>query len=854
MAFPVEEKIGEIRRALAANRDVVLTAPPGSGKTTCVPPALLDELWLEGKKIVMLEPRRLAARNCATYIARRRGEAVGGTVGYQVRLERKVSAATRLEIVTEGLLTQRLLSDPELSDVGLVIFDEFHERSLPCDTSFALALEVRRALRPDLRILVMSATLDADEVAAHLGDADIIRAEGRMFPVETNYLGDMSMTAAISKALKETDGDILCFLPGEGEIRRVQDTVDVRGRLGTGAPTINVLPLYGALPKEEQDRVFAPSNLRKVILATSIAETSVTIEGISTVIDSGLMRVPRFRPASGMSGLVTLPLTQDRAEQRRGRAGRVRAGVCYRLWSEGEQQSRPKKMMPEILDADLCLLVLTSAAWGALGREDLPWMTPPPASNWDQAVGLLKMLGALDGDGRLTKKGEAMAKLPMHPRLANMVLGGQGEVGLASLLAAIVEEGSKSRETDIRKIAEEIKETPNRPFSKRVLQLARRFEVGAESRLVGMSLRDVRGRLGTDAPTSCVHSEGALLALAYPDRVAKNRGNGTFRMVSGRGAFVDETDPLAKSPYLVCCELDDRAGDAKVFLGCPIGEDEIEDLFGDRITEEPYCAWDRQNDRVKSVVRRKLGEMTLREVVVNAEAQGRREDVASCLLDGIRQKGVENLPCWTKESRQMRARMAFLSRIFAVSVETGPKNAGGTVLGTDPTKVNKNGGEWPSPTDGAILAALPGFINGMTKWKDLERLDLFSVFDFILAEAGHDRRELDRLAPTRMEVPSGSHMLIHYEGDEPTCEVRLQECFGLMETPKVAGGKVPVVMTLLSPAQRPIQITKDLAGFWREGYQLVRKDMRGRYPKHYWPEDPFTAVATRRTVKRAGQA
>ncbi len=885
MAFPVEEKIDDIRRALAANRDVVLTAPPGSGKTTCVPPALLDEPWLNGKKIVMLEPRRLAARNCATYIARKRGEAVGGTIGYQVRLERKISAATRLEIVTEGLLTQRLLSDPELSDVGLVIFDEFHERSLPCDTAFALALEVRRALRPDLRILVMSATLDADEVAAHLGDADIIRAEGRMFPVETNYLGDMSMTAAISKALKETDGDILCFLPGEGEIRRVQDTVDVRGRLGTGAPTIDVLPLYGALPKEEQDRVFAPSNLRKVILATSIAETSVTIEGISTVIDSGLMRVPRFRPASGMSGLVTLPLTQDRAEQRRGRAGRVRAGVCYRLWSEGEQQSRPKKMMPEILDADLCSLVLTSAAWGALGREDLPWMTPPPASNWDQAVGLLKMLGALDGDGRLTKKGVAMAKLPMHPRLANMVLGGgrvervdcvEG-VGVAALLAAIVEEGNRSRETDIRKIAEEIKETPNRPFSKRVLQLARRFSFNAESQSRREAEMVVSGaapqtpknsatlrlsvsalKTSTKEINNQVASEGALLALAYPDRVAKNRGNGTFRMVSGRGAFVDETDPLSKSPYLVCCELDDRAGDAKVFLGCPIDEDEIEDLFGDRVIEEPYCAWDRQNDRVKSVVRRKLGEMTLGEKPLSAADARLSVDVdtrvSEALLDGIRQKGVENLPCWTKESRQMRARMAFLSRIFAVSAGATPEKAGDKVLGTDPTKANKNGGEWPNPTDGAILAALPGFIGGMTKWKDLERLDLFSVFDFILAEAGHDRRELDRLAPTRMEVPSGSHMLIHYEGDEPTCEVRLQECFGLMETPKVAGGKVPIVMTLLSPAQRPIQITKDLAGFWREGYQLVRKDMRGRYPKHYWPEDPFTAVATRRTVKRGTSA
>ena len=830
--FPVEEKIGDIRRALAANRDVVLTAPPGSGKTTCVPPALLDEPWLAGKKIVMLEPRRLAARNCASYIARRRGEGVGETIGYQVRLERRVSAKTRLEIVTEGLLAQRLLSDPELSDVGLVIFDEFHERSLPCDIAFALALEVRRALRPDLRLLVMSATLDADEVAAHLGDADIVRAEGRMFPVETRYLGDVSVAAGVAHALKETDGDVLCFLPGEGEIRRSLEILSGNGELRG----VDILPLYGSLPKEEQDKVFERSASRKVILATSIAETSVTIEGVTAVVDSGLMRVPRFSPGTGMTGLVTLPLSQDRAEQRRGRAGRVRAGVCYRLWTEGAQQSRPKKSMPEILDADLCQLVLTSAAWGALGREDLPWMTPPPASNWDQAVSLLKMLGALGSDGRLTPAGEAMSKLPMHPRLANMVLGsGRAErvegVGVAALLAAIVEEGSRSRETDIRKIAEEVRETPNRPFSKRILQLARRFGGAANPETrdgLDWGKHIPRAKRAPKAAQCGVRlaasSEGSLLALAYPDRVAKNRGNGSFRMVSGRGAFVDQGDPLAKAPYIVCCELDDRAGDAKLFLGCPIDEREVEDLFGDRIVEEPCCEWDRQNERVKCVVRRRLGGMAMKEVAVNAESQGRSDEVASCLVAGVRQKGVDNLPCWTKESRQLRARMRFVRKSLGES--------------------------WPDPSDDVILAALPGFVGGMTKWKDMERLDLFSVFDYILSESGHDRRELDRLAPTRMEVPSGSHMLIHYEGDEPTCEVRLQECFGLMETPKVAGGKVPVVMTLLSPAQRPIQITKDLAGFWREGYALVRKDMRGRYPKHYWPEDPFTAVATRRVRPR----
>ena len=808
--FPVETQIGEIAAALAKNRDVVLTAPPGSGKTTCVPPVLLDAPWLKGRKIVMLEPRRIAARNCATYISKKLGEPVGGTVGYQVRLERKVSAKTRLEIVTEGLLTNRLLADPELKDVGLVIFDEFHERSLQCDLAFALALEVRRVLRPDLRILVMSATLDADEVAAHLGDADVVRAEGRMFPVETVYLGDMSMQAAISKALKETEGDVLCFLPGEGEILK---NVRMLECLNDRMKGVRVLPLYGSLPKEEQDRVFERaeafehsehSNIRtfrKVILATSIAETSVTIEGITCVIDSGLMRVPRFSPSTGMSGLVTLPLTQDRAEQRRGRAGRVKAGVCYRLWTEGQQQSRPKRMMPEILETDLCSLVLTSVAWGALGREDLPWMTPPAAALWDQAVGLLEMLGALGTDGRLTEKGKAMAKLPMHPRLANMLLAcgekhevkvrGEGEDRSVAILAAIIEEGSKSRETDIRYV----------PVTSRIKELSKRFTFHC-----------------SPSPFAFALSAGGVLALAYPDRVAKNRGNGTFRMVNGRGAFLPEDDPMAKEPYIVCCELDDRAGDAKVFLGCPISEDEILELFGNQIVEESYCEWDRRTDSVKCVLRGKLGELPLYE-----KPQNGAEGAQRALLEGVRIKGVDNLPCWGKESLQMRARINFLNRV---------------------------GEGWPKIEEQTVLSALVGFVGGMMKWRDLEKLDIAAVMEFILSESGHDRRELDRLAPTRMEVPSGSRMTIHYEGDEPTVEVRLQECFGLMETPKVAGGKVPIVMTLLSPAQRPIQITKDLAGFWKGAYQLVRKDMRGRYPKHYWPEDPFTAVATRRVRPR----
>lgn len=808
--FPVEAKIPDIRRALAANRTVVLTAPPGSGKTTCVPPALLDEPWLAGRKIVVLEPRRLAARNCASYIARQRGEEVGETVGYQVRLERRTSSRTRLEIVTEGLLAQRLLSDPELADVGLVVFDEFHERALPCDLAFALALEVRRALRPDLRIVVMSATLAAEEISRHLEDADIVRAEGRVFPVETRYLGDVSVQVAASRALAETDGDVLCFLPGEGEIRRALEAMSAR-------TDCQVLPLYGSLPKDEQDLVFAPSDRRKVILATSIAETSLTVEGVTAVVDSGLMRVPRFSPSTGMTGLVTLPLSLDRAEQRRGRAGRVRPGICYRLWTEADEAARPKRAMPEILDADLCGLVLSSAAWGALRRTDLPWMTPPPSASWEQASGLLRLLGALDEKGALTAKGVRMAKLPMHPRLANMVIASEAAGARAqsdaALLAAIVEEGARGRETDIRKLLDLVRETPNRPTSRRIMQLAKRFEGGRAKRAEA-----------SDLPGQII-SEGMLLAHAYPDRVAKGRGGGGFRMVSGRGVRVDAADPLAKAEYLVCCVLDGRVGDARLFLGCPIAETEVEDVFSGQVVEEPYCDWDRQNERVKCVVRRKVGEMTIGERALSATDDERTASaIAAAIVEGVRQKGVENLPCWTKETLQMRARINFLSRVLGNDVDSA----------------------WPEISDKSILEALSAFVPGMTKWRDLERLDIAAVMDFILSSSGHDRRELDVLAPVRMEVPSGSHLVIHYDGTEPTVEARLQECFGMMQTPKLAGGRVPVVMTLLSPAQRPIQVTKDIAGFWRGAYQLVRKDMRGRYPKHYWPEDPFTAVATRR--------
>ena len=790
--FPVEEVIPGIAESLARNRTVVLRAPPGSGKTTCVPPALLNAPFLQGKKILMLEPRRLAARSCAAYIASRLGEPLGETVGFQVRLERKISARTRLEIVTEGLLAQRLVSDPELSDVGLIIFDEFHERSLQCDLGFAMALDVRRALRDDLRLLVMSATLDVESIAAHLGDADIHTAEARMYPVETKYLQIESsapisaqMAGAVKRALAEPGGDILCFLPGEGEIRRCEEELRTDGvdRLG-GV----VMPLYGALPKEEQDAVLRPlpagNGKRKVVLATSIAETSLTIEGVTTVIDSGLMRVSRFSASSGMNHLETLRLTRDPAEQPRGRAGRVCAGLCLRLWTEAPDRLLLPAMKAEIMDADLAPTVLTAATWGTTAIDGLPWLTPPPAANWENAKSLLRMLGALDAENRITDRGRRMARLAAHPRLANMMLYDRG----AAYWAAIIEEGTKVRETDIARI----RPTP------RMLELARRW--GYER--------------GTRPP------DPEVLAYAFPDRIARNRGNGTFQMSCGRGAFLERTEVLATSPYLVLCDLDDRGGDAKIRLAAVITEDAIEEMFADQIADGTVTEWDRRTESVRAVRQRRLGRMVLAE---GGQSKPDEADVQTALFAGIRQKGVANLPCWTPGIRQLQARINFLHRVL---------------------------GDWPDVSDASLARHredwFAGFTTDMSRWTHLERLDLAAVLDFALSESSHDRRELDRLAPVKMEVPSGSMMTIHYEEAEPFVAVRLQECFGLQETPKVAGGRVPVVMHLLSPAQRPVQVTKDLAGFWKTSYALVRKDMRGRYPKHFWPEDPSTAPATRR--------
>ncbi|NLF99216.1 MAG: ATP-dependent helicase HrpB [Lentisphaerae bacterium] len=833
--FPVDAILPGLAASLAANRTAVLQAPPGTGKTTRVAPSLLDAAWLKGRKILLLEPRRLAARAAAAFMARQRGEAVGDTIGYHIRLERRVGPRTRVELLTEGLLTQRLLHDPELADAGLVIFDEFHERSLAADTALALALDTRRALRPDLRLVVMSATLRPEAIAAHLGDADIHTADARLHPVQTRLLERLSTASlpqqaagAVLRALREEPGSVLLFLPGEGEIRRTQDLL----RGADLPPEVSLHPLYGALPREEQDAAVAPPapGRRKVVLATSIAETSLTIEGIRVVIDTGWMRVPRFSPRNGMSRLETLRITRDRADQRRGRAGRLGPGVCYRLWDEATDHQLAPEALPEILDADLAATVLQAADWGTSARDGLPWFTPPPDATWRQAVGLLQQLGALaptvsrpaaSGAGAseppapaITPRGRAMAALPAHPRLAHMILEAarDGAAQQACLLAAVfteaATESSVRYETDVRRLLDRVREGGRDGFSYRVHELARRWG---------------RGYPATDTRRL---SEGLLLAWAFPDRLARRRdAAGRYLLCNGRGAVIDTADPLARAEWLVAAELLDDTADAKIRLAAPLDEEEVEVAFPDQMERRALTFWDKRSEAVIAVSRLCLGAITVRE---GGQATPDADNLRTALFDGIRQKGLGQLP-WSKSARSLQARVMFLRR-------TLPEQA------------------WPDLSDDALLADLDlwlgPFCDGVTRWSHVDALDLTAILLRRLEACGCSRRALDTLAPTHLPVPSGSNIQVRYDRDPPYMEVRIQEVFGLTRTPTVAGGRVPVVLHLLSPAQRPVQVTRDLESFWTTGYTLVRKDLRGRYPKHYWPEDPHQAVPTHRVRPR----
>ncbi|WP_447972049.1 ATP-dependent helicase HrpB [Nitrospira sp. Kam-Ns4a] len=826
-SLPIDALLPRLHQALATGRSAVVTAPPGAGKTTRLPLALLEEPWLQGRRIVLLEPRRLAARAAARHMARLLGEEIGQTVGYRTRLDTRVGPTTRIEVVTEGVLTRLLQVDPSLAGYGAVLFDEFHERSLQADLGLALCLEARTLFREDLRLLVMSATLDCAAVADLLDGAPVLASAGTTFPVETRYL-DRSRSSPIEplvaqtvrRVLAEERGSLLVFLPGVPEIRRVERLL----RDPALPDDVLLMPLYGDLPQEAQDQAIkpAPAGHRKVVLATSLAETSLTIEGVRLVIDSGLMRVPRFDPRSGLTKLATLRVSRDAAEQRRGRAGRRGPGLCYRLWTEVEQRLLAERRPPEILDSDLASLALELALWGTDGPHRLRWLDPPPAGAFAQARALLRQLGALDEAGRITAHGRRMADLAMHPRLAHMVLKAVplGAGGLACALAALL------GERDI------LKASPRRPGADvrlrlEILRSAHRPEPGlavdhAAVHRLRRTAEQWRRRLDLPPSPETVEAAGRLLAFAYPDRIAQRQPGpeARFRLANGRSAWFPEPEPLAAEEFLVIADLDGAPDRARIFLAAPLRREELAETCGDMIHTVDFVAWDERAERVLARRQRRLGELVLDDAVLpNPDPQA----VTASLLQGIRRRGLACLG-WTPALRTWQARVQFLRRV------EGP-DAG-----------------WPDVSDAALLATLERwlapFVAGMTSLGQVRRLDLTGPLQTLLTR--EQQQALDRKAPTHLTVPSGSRLPLDYEShDRPVLAVRVQELFGARETPRIAEGRMPVLIQLLSPARRPVQVTDDLAGFWVKSYQEVRKALRGRYPKHAWPEDPLQAVPAR---------
>jgi ATP-dependent helicase HrpB len=811
--LPVETVLPELRRTLAQASSAVLVAEPGAGKTTLVPLALRDADWLGNKAIVMLEPRRLAARAAAKRMADTLGEAVGETVGYTVRLDRKVSAKTRIEVVTEGILTRRLQSDPELLNVGLLIFDEFHERSLDGDLGLALALDIQHGLRPDLKLLIMSATLDSDRLSRFLGSAPAISAPGRVFPVETRY-GDRAtrhtvaadMARAIENALAEAPGSLLAFLPGEAEIRRTAELL-AAARL---PPNVVVRPLYGAMSLAEQEEAIraAPQAVRKIVLATTIAETSLTIEGIGIVIDSGLKRVPRFDPASGMTALATVRVSQASADQRRGRAGRLGPGVCYRLWPEAEMRALAPHDAPEIMQADLAPLALELSAWGIADPAQLSWLDPPPAAAFAQARDLLTRLDGLDRHGAITAMGKAMARLPLHPRLAHMVLRGKelASGALAADLAALLSE----RDLLGREAGADMSER---------LQALRRGRGNAER--VRQAARQIGKMADIIAGESPDVSPGLLIALAWPDRIAQARGaRGRFRFSGGGGGILAAHDPLATSAFLAVATTDGKPGDQRIFLAAALTIEEIETHFAGQIATEERVVWDHRGAAVVASSRRRLDALVLEEKPATTPDP---EAVMRAMLDGVRAMGLDALP-WSDAARNLKARVAFLQGHFP--------DAG-----------------WPDLSDRFILAHLDvwlaPWLAGMTRRAHLGRLDLHAALKAMIPAPLAAR--LDVLAPSRIAIPSGASPVIDYANEGgPTLRARLQEMFGLARTPTIADGRAKLRIELLSPAGRPLAVTRSLESFWTNVYPQVRAEMRGRYPKHSWPEDPATTAPRQR--------
>lgn len=840
-SFPVDEIIPDILTALETERVLIFHAPPGSGKTTRVPIALLDAPWLRGEKILMLEPRRLAAVNSARWMAKGLGEDAGATVGYAIRFERKHSAFTRLEIVTEGLLTRRLQNDPELHGVGLVIFDEFHERNLHGDTALALCLDLQKELRPDLRIIVMSATLDQKGMARFLPGVRFLSCNGETYPVETRYLGGPNgdvvhaTLAAVLRALRDTAGDILVFLPGAGEIRRCCSLLLERHK-GEG---VRFLPLYGDMPFTDQEAAITPSGSRRVVLATNIAETSLTIEGVTVVIDSGLARRSRFDPATALNRLVTEKVSAASATQRAGRAGRTAPGVCYRLWSEFEQQGLIPFDAPEIMTADLCELALNLALWGVNDPAALSWPDPPPVASLAESRRILRFLGAIDDNDLLTPAGREMAQFPLHPRLAALLIAGRdsGCGPMACDLAALLSErdifrrsntSPKIASCDLSERLELLQEWRNRRS---------RGETAIEADLaalrqvdrVAAQLRSLAGISGGGTDYT-VEGTGVLLTAAYPDRVAKQRssGSGKYLLVNGRGAVLSRESGVIDAPFIVAARMDGGEGaDGNIFAASALSLDDVRTRFVRFIKQSRSSFLDLQAERVSAREEELLGALVLSSRPVRPE----RGDVVAAILEHLRSSGSLDLFTITPQCSQFISRVLLMKSVY----------------------VDDN---WPD-------FSLSGLLGNVSEWLEPvlmemerpEKLKGLSLLDILKGALGWRlNSSLEQLAPTHIVVPSGSRISIDYTAEGgPVMAVKLQELFGLAETPSVAEGRVKILLHLLSPAGRPIQVTRDLRSFWDSIYPEVKKELKGRYPKHPWPDNPWSAVPTRRTLKGMGR-
>lgn len=814
-ALPIDEALPALTTALVAGPRAVLVAPPGAGKTTRVPLALLDAGWLKDGKILLLEPRRIAARAAAARMARTLGEPVGETVGLRVRFGSKLSARTRIEVVTEGVFTRLILDDPSLEGIGAVLFDEFHERSLDADLGLALALDAQAGLRDDLRLLVMSATLDGARVASLLEGAPVIESAGRAFPVDTRYLGrdprariEDQVAAAVQRALAAEAGSILVFLPGTAEIRRTQERLVALVR----DPSVDIVALHGSLDAAEQDRAISPcpAGRRKVVLATSIAETSLTIEGVRQVIDAGLARVPRFEPDVGVTRLETVRVSRAAADQRQGRAGRTEPGVCWRLWDAPQTASLEPYAQPEILAADLSSLLLDLAAWGVSDPATLRWLDPPPAPALMQAKTLLRDLDALDEHQRITAEGKALRALPLPPRLARMVVdaarAGQGEE--AALLAAVMSErGLGGDDIDLAHRLD-------------------RFRADRSPR-AGEARRMAQGwaRTAGSGAKTAEHSVGLLVALAYPDRLARARGGGSgqFLLANGRGVMLDPVHPLAREAFLAVAELGGAAAQGRVFAAAAISQTEIEQHFAAHIDTSESVSFDPASAALRARRARRLGALSFSEQALPVPAS---PEAARILAEGIGKLGIARLP-WTKTQTQWRDRVGYLH-------QAAPE-------------------EWPDVSEGALAANIADWLAPQLIGR--ASLGAITAEDLGNALAGllpwDQARRLESLAPTHFEAPTGSRLAIDWAAEAgPTVAVRVQELFGLTQHPSVAGGRIPLVLELLSPAHRPVQVTRDLPGFWRGSWASVRTDMRGRYPRHPWPEDPTQAPPTTRAKPR----